>query len=467
MVKCRCLVFSRKGNIILGMDRKDEQFKKMTTKPVELLILFYCIPTIISMLITNIYNMVDTAFVSMLGNSASGAVGIVFGFMTIIQAGGFLFGQGSGSILSRKLGKGDVEGASKTASTGLLLSFSFGLIMSIVCFIFLDPLVYFLGSTETIAPYAHEYIFFILLTAPMVVATFTLNNILRYEGKAVFGMIGLLAGSILNIGGDALFMFVFDMGIRGAGLSTAISQVVSFVILLIPFITNRTSCKLSVKNIDLSLPHLWDICATGFPSLLRQGLNSIATILLNKLSGSYGDAAVAAMSIVSRVYFFIFAIALGIGQGFQPVSGFNYGAGKYSRVKRAYRFTVVLATGVLAILAVIVYFNTGRIIFFFRNDLSVVAFGERALKLQCLCGIAMPFCMATEMLFQSTGKKFGATMISALRSGIIFIPALVLLAYFRKMKGIQEAQPLAFVLSIIPTFLFVLNYFRKLPKQDR
>ena len=226
-------------------DKKNEAYyRKMTERPVELLILIFSVPTIISMLITNIYNIVDTAFVGKLGNSASGAVGIVFGFMSIIQAGGFLFGQGSGSILSRKLGKGDVEGASKTASTGFLLSLSFGLLTSILCFIFLEPLVYFLGSTDTIAPYAYDYIFFILLTAPMVVATFTLNNILRYEGKAIFGMIGLLAGSIINIGGDALFMFVFHMGIKGAGLSTAISQVISFVILLIPFLRGKTACKI-------------------------------------------------------------------------------------------------------------------------------------------------------------------------------------------------------------------------------
>ncbi|MBO7452508.1 MAG: MATE family efflux transporter [Clostridiales bacterium] len=448
-------------------DKKNEAYyRKMTERPVELLILIFSVPTIISMLITNIYNIVDTAFVGKLGNSASGAVGIVFGFMSIIQAGGFLFGQGSGSILSRKLGKGDVEGASKTASTGFLLSLSFGLLTSILCFIFLEPLVYFLGSTDTIAPYAYDYIFFILLTAPLVVATFTLNNILRYEGKAIFGMIGLLAGSIINIGGDALFMFVFHMGIKGAGLSTAISQVISFVILLIPFLRGKTACKLSIKRIDLSLSHLWNICATGFPSLLRQGLNSIATILLNSLSGAYGDAAVAAMSIVSRVFFFVFAIALGIGQGFQPVSGFNYGAGKYSRVKKAYRFTIILATAVLVVLSSMVFFNSGRVIYFFREDLAVVDFGKRALMLQCICGISLPFCMATEMLFQSTGKKLGATLVSAMRSGIIFIPALLILSHFRGFQGIQEAQPLAFLLSIVPTMIFAMNYFKKLPKES-
>ncbi|MCR5617068.1 MAG: MATE family efflux transporter [Clostridiales bacterium] len=444
----------------------DAHYIKMTEQSVYKLVLKFSGPTVLSMLVTNIYNMVDTEFVGKLGNSASGAVGVVYGFMALIQAGGFLFGQGSGSILSRKLGKGDKESASRTASTGFLLSLSLGIIMSVLCFIFLEPLVFFLGSTETIAPYAYDYIFFILLTAPLVVATFTLNNILRYEGRAFYGMIGLLLGSFLNIGGDALFMFVFDMGIKGAGLSTAISQAVSFVVLLIPFIRKKTSCTLSVKYIDLSFRHVWEISATGFPSLMRQGLNSFATILLNNLSGMYGDEAVAAMSIVSRVYFFVFAIALGIGQGFQPVSGYNYGAGKYSRVKKAYRFTVILATSVIIVLAAVTCFLAPDIIYYFREDQTVVGYGVRTLRLQCIFGVFMPFCMATEMLFQSTGKKLWATLISALRSGILFIPSLWLLWFFRGMSGIQEAQPLAFLLSVAPTTFFMLMYFRKLPKED-
>ena len=444
----------------------DKYYKKMTEGSVSRLVLLFSVPTIISMLVTNIYNLVDTAFVGTLGNSASGAVGIVFGFMTIIQAVGFLFGQGAGSILSRKLGNKDPEGASRTASTGFFISLSLGILTSIVCFIFLDPLIMFLGSTETIAPYAHKYIFYILLTAPFVVATFTLNNILRYEGKAYFGMIGLLAGAGLNIGGDALFMFILKMGISGAGLSTAISQTISFVILLIPFFRGKTQCKISLKRVDLKFSHIGDIMATGFPSLLRQGLNSIATILLNSLSGVYGDEAIAAMSIVSRVYFFTFAIALGVGQGFQPVSGYNYGAKKFSRVRKGYVFTVILATSILVVLGTVVHMNAGRIIYMFRQDLMVVHYGIRALQLQSITGMVMAFGMCTEVLLQSTGKKWEAATTSAIRSGIIFIPALVILSQLRGFAGIQEAQPLAFVLSIVPTLFFAIRYFKKLPKED-
>lgn len=443
-----------------------EHYKKMTETPVHKLILKLCIPTILSMLVSNIYNLVDTAFVGKLGNSASGAVGIVFGFMTIIQAVGFMFGNGSGSILARRLGNKDIAGASTTASTGFFLSLTLGAVASILCFIFIRPLVMFLGSTETIAPYAITYISFILITAPIMTAGFTLNNILRYEGKAFYAMIGMFGGCILNIIGDYIFMFVFHMGIAGAGLSTAIGQLVSFQFLLTPFLRGKTQSKLSIRKLDLSLGHLYDIVATGFPSLLRQGLNSVATILLNSLSGGYGDAAVAAMSIVSRVFFFIFAIALGVGQALQPICSFNYGAKKFSRVRKAYRFTSIMATAIIIIPSIFVLIMAPQTIYLFREDMDVVGFGTRALRLQCIAGVVMPFCMTTELLLQSTGKKLPASILSALRSGVIFIPALLIFHHFRGMAGIQEAQPFAYAMSIFPTLFFSTQYFQKLPKSD-
>ena len=451
----------------MSKESQEAHYRKMTETPVEKLILMLCIPTILSMLVTNVYNLVDTAFVGKLGTSASGAVGIVFGFMAIVQAVGFMFGNGAGSIMARKLGHMDTKGASVTASTGFFLSLGIGIIESIFCFIFIEPLVMFLGSTKTIAPYAVKYISYILITAPVMTAGFTLNNILRYEGKAFYAMIGMFSGCILNIGGDYLFMFVLHMGIAGAGLSTAIGQLVSFFFLLLPFITGKTQCRLSIRKIDIDLSHIGDIIATGLPSLIRQGLNSIATILLNSLSGAYGDAAVAGMSIVSRVYFFIFAIALGVGQGLQPVASFNYGAGKYRRVRKAYKFTATLATIIIIIPGIIALFMAPQVVRLFRNDDLVVLYGARALKLQCIAGFVMPFCMATELLLQSTGKKLSASILSALRSGVIFIPALLVLSHFRGMSGIQEAQPLAFALSFIPTLYFSTTYFKNMPSQDK
>ncbi len=451
----------------MSKESQEAHYKKMTETPVQKLILILCIPTILSMLVTNIYNLADTWFVGKLGTSASGAVGIVFGFMAIVQAVGFMFGNGAGSILARKLGHMDIKGASSTASTGFFLSLGIGILECLFCFIFIEPLVMFLGSTKTIAPYAVTYISFILITAPVMTAGFTLNNILRYEGKAFYAMIGMLSGCLLNILGDYIFMRKLHMGIEGAGLSTAIGQLVSFLFLLYPFLTGRTQCRISIRKVNFNLRHIGDIIATGLPSLIRQGLNSIATILLNSLSGAYGDAAVAGMSIVSRVYFFIFAIALGVGQGLQPVASFNYGAGKYGRVRKAYKFTATLATAIIIVPGIIVLLMAPEVVRLFRDDDLVVEYGARALTLQCIAGFVMPYCMATELLLQSTGKKLSASILSALRSGVIFIPALWILAHIRGMAGIQEAQPLAFALSFFPTLYFATTYFKKMPTKDK
>jgi Na+-driven multidrug efflux pump len=297
--------------------------------------------------------------------------------------------------------------------------------------------------------------------------SFTMNNILRYEGKAALGMIGLMTGAILNMAGDPIFMFAMHMGIAGAGLSTCLSQIVSFGILLGMFMTNRTESRLSLSNVSwhsIALPA--NIMATGFPSLLRQGLNSFTTVLLNTNAAVYGDAAVAAMSIVSRISFFVVSIGLGIGQGFQPVSGFNYGAKKYRRLREGYKTTIIMMTCVIAVGASIVLLNLENMIGLFRDDPEVIAVGTRALKLQMFSLICLPPCMSTEMLYQSTGRRLGATLLSALRNGLIFIPALLILAQLRGLSGIQEAQPVSQVLALPLTVLLGFLFFRKLPDED-
>ncbi|MCR5399108.1 MAG: MATE family efflux transporter [Lachnospiraceae bacterium] len=444
-----------------------KQYKKMTETPIAKLIIMLSIPTIINMLVTNIYNLVDTAFVGRLGNSASGAVGIVFGYMAIIQAFGFMFGQGGGSIVSRLLGARDTDSASKNASTAFFFALGFGLVLAVLSYIFMDPLIMLLGSTDTIAPYARDYIGYIMIAAPFMTASFTMNNVLRYEGKAALGMVGLLTGSLLNMIGDPIFMFGLKMGVGGAGLSTCISQITSFCILLSAFLKGQTTSKISIYNVHPSGGVIFNICATGLPSLLRQGLGSIATIILNSLAGVYGDEAVAAMSIVSRISFFIFSIALGVGQGFQPVSAFNYGAGKYSRVRKGYVFTFLAGECLMLIAIVAVFINAGGLIGVFRDDPKVIEIGTRALRLHIVSLVFLPLSMVTEMLYQSTGHSGGASVLSSLRSGIFFIPALLILSALRGLAGIQEAQPLAYVLTFFPSLFFCLRLMKNMPAQDR
>ncbi len=443
------------------------QYEKMSDTPIPQLILTLSVPAIISMLVTNIYNLVDTAFVGRLGTSASGAVGIIFGFMAIIQAFGFMFGQGAGSILSRALGNRDKENASLHATAGFFSSLFFGLMISVFGFLFLDDIVIWLGSTETIAPYAKTYISYILISAPFMCSCLTMNNILRYEGKAFLGMIGLMSGAIINMIGDPIFMFSLKMGIAGAGLSTALSQLISFSILLSMFIRGKTETKISFKKAKLvTMSVLFNIMATGFPSLLRQALNSITTVLLNNRCAKYGDAAVAAMSIVSRIVFFAFSVALGVGQGFQPVSAFSYGAKKYDRLRKAFQFACLMSEGIILISCSALFIFSDGLIGLFRDDPEVIAVGTRALRLQALATLTLPPCMVVEMLFQSTGKRLGASILSSLRNGLFFIPALMILPRIRGLAGIQEAQPISLLFSVPITLILATAFFRRLPKGD-
>lgn len=442
----------------------DEQYRLMTKTPVSKLIIKLGIPTTVSMLVTNIYNMADTYFVGTLGTSASGAVGIVFGLMAIIQAVGFMFGHGAGSIISRKLGAKDVETAKLVASASFYASIVAGGVITLVGLVFSEPFLRLLGSTETILPYAKDYAFWILLAAPLMTASFVLNNILRYEGKASLAMIGLTVGGGLNIFGDWLLINVFSLGISGAGISTAVSQLVSFLILLSMFLRGKTQSTVSIKNLKRGLPQIKNIMSTGLPSLTRQGLSSISTMLLNNTAGLYGDAAVAGMTIVNRICFFVFAVGLGIGQGFQPVSAFNYGAKKYKRVKKGFFFTWGVGECLLAILAVAGLFFSDSLVGIFRDDPEVIRIGSFALKAQLIALFFQPLSICCNMTFQSVGKNKSATFLSALRSGVVFIPVLILLSKFFGLTGVQIAQPVADVLTFFISIPFMIAFFKNLPK---
>lgn len=441
------------------------QYDKMTKMPVSKLILLLGLPSTISMLITNIYNMVDTFFVGKLGTSASGAVGIVFGIMAILQAFGFLFGHGAGSQVARRLGAHDEKAANTAASISVFCSFSTGLLLTISGLLFLTPILHLMGSTKTILPFARAYALCIFIAAPFIMSSFTMNNILRYEGKANLGLIGMGAGAILNMILDPILMFQFDLGILGAGISTAFSQIVGFIILIALFQSPKTQCTFSIKEIRSLPQEIAGILYNGLPSLVRQGMNSISTMLLNGQAALYGDAAVAAMSIVNRIAFFIFAVGLGIGQGFQPVAGFNYGAGKYKRVKDGYGFTLLLGELSLGIFAILGMCVSGHVIGVFRDDPAVIAIGSTALFIQCAAIFFHPFSVCTNMLLQSTGKGGQASFTALLKSGLFFIPLILLLPHFLGILGIQIAQPIADVLTFFANIPFAIHFFKTLPKE--
>ena len=449
------------------MSKYKTQFDMMTMQPVPSLIMKLGIPTMISMFVTSIYNMADSYFVGQINTSASGATGVVLGLMAILQAIGFMFGHGSGSIISRKLGEKDIESARRFSATGFYSALFAGIFFLVFGSLLVTPLMILLGSTETILPYARTYGLCILFAAPALVSSCVMNNILRYEGRAFFAMIGLTSGGIINIFLDALFMQKMNMGIFGAGLATAISQYISWFLLLTMFILKKTQTSLAFKYTKFDLPTLSNIITTGLPSLARQGLASISTMVLNNAAGVYGDSAIAAMAIVNKISMLIFSAVLGIGQGFQPICGFNYGAKKYSRVRQAFFFTLIFGTISLGLASATVFVNAEPCIRFFRNDPEVINIGIRALHAQCIALLFVPFQVCNNMLFQSIGYKFNATFLSSLRNGLFFIPILIIFSLVWGLSGIQIAQAVADVMTCLTCIPFTVNFFAKLPKDSK
>lgn len=440
----------------------DLQYKKMTETPVNRLVFSLSIPTVISMLITMIYNMADTYFVSKISVSASGATGIVFGLMSIFQAFGFLYGQGAGSIISRLLGKKDVENARRFCSTAFFSSLIIGVTASVLSTLFLERLMLALGSTQTILPYAKAYGIYILIAGPALTTSCVMNNILRYEGAARLAMMGLTIGGLLNIALDPLLIFVFDMGISGAGLATCISQYISMVILLFMFLKKKCQCRIKFKYFSPSIKTAWEIVATGFPSFIRNGLNSISTMVLNMMSAPYGDECIAAMSISNRWAMVIFSVCVGIGQGFQPVSAFNFGAGKYDRVRKGMNFLWAYGTAVVTVLAGLSFAFAPQIVSLFRNDAEVVQIGTQVLRYMCIALVLLPTALTANMTFQSVGKKGRALLLASCQNGLFFIPLVLLLPRMFGLVGLEISQPVAYISAALVSVPFLVAFRSKL-----
>ena len=431
---------------------QDEKYRMMTEAPVPGLIGRLAVPTIISMLVTSFYNMADTFFVGRIGTSATAAVGVAFPVMAVIQALGFFCGHGSGNSISRKLGAQKNDAAEELAATGFFGGLLLGVLVLIFGLLFLTPLSRILGSTDTILPYTKEYLRIILIGAPWMTVQFVLNNQMRFQGNAFYAMIGVGFGAILNIILDPILIFGFQMGIAGAAAATVISQLISFC-LLFAGVRFSGCIPIRLKNIRLSRERLREITGGGLPSLFRQGFGSVAAMTLNIAANPYGDAAIAAMSVVSRIFMFAISALIGFGQGFQPVCGFNYGAKKYGRVREAFWFCVKISTVFLGILAVLGFLLSGHLIGIFRDDPEVIRIGTVAVRFQCATLILNGWIVMNNMMTQTMGKTFYASLLASARQGLFFIPALLILPWIFGLTGIQSAQAaadvFAFLLSVV------------------
>ena len=456
------------------MDARADKFTRMTTQPVKKLILRLAGPTIASMLISSLYNMADTFFVGRIGTFATAGVGLIFPLMTIMQAFGFFFGQGSGNYVSRSLGANKIEDAEKMAATGFFCALMMGALILGLGQLFATPVLRVLGAdtskvaAETVG-HARAYYTTLLFGAPFVLASCVLNNQMRFQGNAFFSMIGLVSGAILNIGLDPLFIFVFRMGVMGAAAATVVSQAFSFCVLYMGTLRSD-SLKIHLKNLTPNGHYLSNIVAGGLPSLLRQGFGSVATLCLNAAAAAavplaQADAAIAAFSVVGRVMFFMFSALLGFGQGFQPVCGFNWGARKFDRVREGYLFCMKVGVTALLLISTCTFIFAEPIVSLFRDDPDVIRMGAIAMRCQSCSLPLMAVVASSNMLFQTTGKAVRATILAIARQGVTFVPCVLILPRLidPAIWGVYLAQPIADVitcLTAVPMVIHILKRFK-------
>ncbi len=460
------------------MDKtENSKFIRMTTRPIPGLICTLAVPTIISMLVTALYNIADTFFVGQVGTEATAGVGLVFPVMAIIQAFGFFFGQGSGNYISRSLGAKSYDKAETMASTGAICALLFGMVILLFGQIFRVPLLSLLGArtdlvTAKTVGYASDYLVLILCGAPFMCMSCVLNNQLRFQGNAFFSMIGLVSGAVLNVVLDPLFIFSLRMEVSGAALATSLSQAVSCGLLYIGTLRSD-SLKIHLRNFKPNLYYLKHIAIGGTPSLCRQGLASIATLCLNAAAGAavgpaLSDAAIAAFSVVSKIMMLFFSALLGFGQAFQPVCGFNYGAGKYGRVREAYRFCLKVALVFLAIASCFGFVFSERLVALFRDDPNVISIGSVAMRCQCCSFTLMGLVVTTNMLYQNIGRVVGATLLAVARQGLMFIPVVLILPHVFKppIWGVYLAQPTADLFAFCLALPLAVRLYRELKARE-
>lgn len=438
-----------------------DKYTFLTQAPVHRVIGAMAIPTIFSMLLTGMYNLVDTFFVGKINTQSTAAVGVVFSVMFFIQAFSFFFGNGSGNYISRQLGAQNTKDAELMASTGLFYTLVFSLIVMLLGWIFLEPISILLGSTPTILPYTRQYLGISLLGTPFIMGTFCINNQMRFQGFTKYSVYGAISGSIINCLLDPVFIFGFSMGVSGAAVASVIGQICGFVIMLI-MSQKEGVIHYTHRRISFEGRFVKEIIAGGTPSISRQGLASVSTIALNSVAGNYGDAAIAAMSIVTRISMFIFSVIVGLGQGFQPMCGFCYGAKLYDRVKEGFWFSTKIGTFFLLFWSVVLIIFSGEVVSLFRDDSEVIAIGIPALRYQMIIFPACSFMMMANMMMQTCRKTIRANILAASRQGLFFIPLIFVLPYFYGLFGVEICQAVSNIISLIVTIPIVWSAFKEM-----
>ena len=440
----------------------------MLNTPIHRLVPRMALPSIAGMMVTSIYNLADTFFVSQLGTGATGAVGVNSSIDLIIMMAGSLFATGAASYTARLLGARKDQHAREVLSTCWYAAFVFGLLVLVLGFAFQDQMLLLLGANQEILPYSEQYCRYILLAAPFMATSFVLNQCLRSEGSAIYSMAGMVTGAILNIGLDPLFIFYFNWGVAWASAATAISKLVSWTILMLPYWRGRTILTIRPGQIRLRWGDIREVAAMGSASFFRTGLGTLAAIILNRIAVTFGTSALAAISVSNRITMFMTSACLGFGQGFQPVAGYSWGAGRYDRVRQAFRFSAVTCTAGIALAAALVALLARPILLLFtENDAEMVRIGVFSLRVQCL---AMPFHgfgIIVNMLCAGIGRPVASLLLGMARQGIFFFPILPIVVRLWGVWGVASVQGIADMLVMCLAVPIAFRVMRDVRKREQ
>lgn len=445
---------------------KDEKTRKLAETPIPKLLTEMSIPAIIGMLVTAVYNIVDTIFVGRIGTEAIGAVTIAFPLFMIISAIGLTFGVGSASFISRLLGEDDKEMANRVSTTSIITTFILGIVMAVVGLYYLRPLLRIFGATDAIMPYAVNYTAIIIIGSIFTMSNMNMNNMIRAEGSAKMSMIALTTGAILNIILDPILIFAFNMGIAGASTATVIAQSVSTVMLIVFYKSDKSVLDFKIREFSPSLSIYTEIMKIGVPTLIRQLLSSVAMTILNNMAAVYGASVVASVGIINRVFSFGFFVVAGFTQGFQPVAGFNFGARQIQRLKDSIKLTIKRTTVFGIALFIIFFFFNQQVISFFSQDPEVIKIASSGLKIYSLVLPLLGFSITINTLFQALGHGIPATILSLSRQGIFFVPAIFIFSNSFGMQGLFMAQPVSDGLTTILTAVLFIYVYREIKELE-
>ncbi|WP_434309465.1 MATE family efflux transporter [Hominifimenecus sp. rT4P-3] len=446
-------------------NQQDKRKNKMMTEPISKVIPKMAIPTIVAFLITSIYNLADTYFVSSLGTNATAAVSVNASLDQIIMMAGSMLAVGANSYIARLLGAREEQKASRVLSTAFFLAIAFGAVVMVLGLTCMQPMVRLLGATDTCEQYSIQYATYVVLVAPFMAASFVMNQCLRAEGSAVLSMIGMGFGGILNCILDPIFIFGLDLGVAGASMATAISKLVSFAILIFPYLARRSILRISLSRFQANRENLYQIVSVGSSSMFRSGLGVVSGIVLNNIAGNISDAVLAGIGISNKIMMFPFGFILGFGSGFQPVAGFNWGAKRYDRVMESYRFSSRLALiGAAAMGLALGIFARPVIYLFSETDPAVQSIGALCIRLQCLALPVHGWVAVVNMFCAGLGDVKGALLLSTARQGSCFLPIVLPMAWLWGEMGVASVQAVADVLSLflaVPIIRRVMRMVRQ------